>query len=211
VRRRRAGLSCLALPSGEVFHGGGLCEYVGITHAPRPHRIVVGHLDQRRVYEPEYLIAIARSGVMLGFDTFGTACAYDSAGIDDPTDSQRIELLARIVQAGFVGRCVLSHDVGCKSMLRRHGGGYSHLLTNLRPSTLMRGLTGEALEQMFIGNPARWLAGDDPGFAMRTPDVRQGRLACRWPHPGVVCTELGDLPGRADEGAGPGGGDVRQP
>lgn len=129
-----------------------------------PQRIVIGHLDQRRVYEPDYLIAIARSGVMLGFDTFGTTYAYDSAGIDDPTDSQRIELLARIVQAGFIDQCVLSHDVGCKSMLRRHGGGgYSHLLTDLRPSMLMRGLTEEALEQMFIRNPARWLAGDDPG------------------------------------------------
>jgi predicted metal-dependent phosphotriesterase family hydrolase len=49
-------------------------------------------------------------------------------------------------------------------MLRRHGGGgYSHLLTDLRPSMLMRGLTEEALDQMFIRNPARWLAGDDPG------------------------------------------------
>jgi phosphotriesterase-related protein len=63
-----------------------------------------------------------------------------------------------------VGQCVLLHDVACKSMLRRYGGGgYSYLLTDLRPSTLMRGPTEEALEQMLIRNPARWLAGDDSG------------------------------------------------
>ncbi len=128
-----------------------------------PDRIVIGHLDQRPEPDPAYLIALAQSGVFLGFDTFGTTFAYDSVRLDDPSDTQRIALLAQVADAGYADRCVLSHDVGCKSMLRRYGGGgYSHLLTDLRPAMLLRGLTEDALHCMLVRNPARWLTGEDP-------------------------------------------------
>jgi phosphotriesterase-related protein len=124
-------------------------------------RIVIGHLDQRPGMDPEYVKAIARHGVFLGFDTFGTTFAYDSMDFDDPTDTQRIRLLRQVIDAGYGEQCVLSHDVGMKCMLRSNGGGgYSHLLEDIWPAMMSRGMPEALHETLFIVNPRRWLTGE---------------------------------------------------
>jgi phosphotriesterase-related protein len=125
-----------------------------------PHRVVIGHLDQRPDMDREYIKKIAGSGVFLGLDTFGTTYAYDSMGFSDPSDTQRIELAKDLVEAGLGPQMVFSHDVGMKCMLRRHGGGgYAHLLVDLWPAMVARGIPGEVVQASFTHNPRRWLTG----------------------------------------------------
>lgn len=132
----------------DVLLGGGV----------EPHRIVIGHLDQRPDMDREYIKKIAGFGVFLGLDTFGTTFAYDSMDFSDPTDTQRIELARDLVDAGLGSQMVFSHDVGMKCMLRRHGGGgYAHLLIDLWPAMVNRGISEEILRTCFTENPRRWL------------------------------------------------------
>lgn len=126
-----------------------------------PNRIVIGHLDQRPGMDPEYVKTIARRGVFLGFDTFGTTFSYDSMSFDDPTDTQRIRLLREIIDGGYADQCVLSHDVGMKCMFRSNGGGgYSHLLEDIWPAMRIRGVREEFYSMFFVDNPRRWLTGE---------------------------------------------------
>ena len=125
-----------------------------------PNRIVIGHLDQREDRSPDYILELARTGVYLGFDTFGTTFAYDSWGSDDPSDSDRIRLLREVVDAGFARQVVLSHDLGMKSMLRRNGGGgLAHLPGTLWPTMVDRGIDAALFASFFITNPGDWLCG----------------------------------------------------
>jgi phosphotriesterase-related protein len=125
-----------------------------------PQRIVLCHVDQRPDQDHRYLRDLAASGVFLGFDTFGTTFEYDSIGFADPTDGARIDLLIALIDGGLGGQLLLSHDVGLKCMLRElGGGGYAHLLVDLVPVILDRGVDKAQLEGVFVGNVERWLGG----------------------------------------------------
>ncbi|MFI6810151.1 phosphotriesterase [Streptomyces luteogriseus] len=127
-----------------------------------PRRIVIGHLDQRHDRAVDYVLELAREGVRLGFDTWGTTFAYDSWGSDDPTDSERIRLLAEVVDAGYGSQVVMSHDMGLKSMMRKYGGGgLAHLPGTLWPTMVDRGISADLFGTFFVDNPRRWLSGSD--------------------------------------------------
>jgi phosphotriesterase-related protein len=123
-------------------------------------RVVLGHMDQRHHVDVDWLGRLADRGALLGFDTFGTTFAYDSVGSVDPTDDARVGVLARLVERGYAASCVLSHDVGMKSMLRAHGGGgYAHLALDLSVAFERAGVTQAHLDTMFGAAPQRWLGG----------------------------------------------------
>lgn len=75
-------------------------------------RIVVGHCDLNN--ELEYLIAIARRGAFLGFDTIGKEkwfSPYGPKGIATQPDYKRIKLLIALCEKGFVNKILLSMDM----------------------------------------------------------------------------------------------------
>ncbi len=140
-------------------------------------RVVLGHMDQRRNVDVDWLSRLADRGALLGFDTFGTTFAYDSMDSADPTDDARIGVLARLVERGYASSCVLSHDVGMKNMLRTHGGGgYAHLRVDLSVAFERAGISQAHLDTMFGAVAQRWLGGQPlipavspPSIAMATP------------------------------------------
>jgi len=121
-------------------------------------RIVLGHMDLQD--DLGYLRQAADSGANLSFDTFGTECHWNGLWqLRDPTDEERIQRLVHLLEAGFEGRLVLSHDVFLKTLLRRYGGlGYDHLLRRIVPHLQARyGVSQETTRKLLCDNPRRLL------------------------------------------------------
>lgn len=67
----------------------------------------------------ESLLEFAALGVYCQFDLFGTECSFYQLNPTKnmPSDAQRIENIAALVQAGYEDRCLMSHDIHTKHRL----------------------------------------------------------------------------------------------
>ncbi len=130
-----------------------------LTGGVPPGRIIMGHIDLPVTTDLQYVLRLAATGVFLGLDSFGTTFAYDSDQASDPTDTDRMILLKVLSDSGLDSQIVLSQDVGMKCQLLQHGGaGYAHLMANLLPAMISRGVSDRVLYKGLVDNPRRWLA-----------------------------------------------------
>ena len=124
------------------------------------------HVDSAGPVEA-YLPMLDR-GINLSFDTFGYEYYADNGAYDAsspwyfPRDSERVLGVKALVDRGFTGQIVLSHDVGIKMQLRSYGGyGYAHIFEHIRPMLEHVGVGPEKFRVMVEDNPARFLAVND--------------------------------------------------
>jgi 5-phospho-D-xylono-1,4-lactonase len=109
-------------------------------------RLTLAHMDRNpdvKLHE-----AICARGVSLVYDTPGRA-KYGP-------DSERVELIAAMVEAGHAQRLMLGLDLGRRAYFRAYGGGpgLRHLLGTFVPQLRER-VGAEAVEAMLVHNPAR--------------------------------------------------------
>jgi phosphotriesterase-related protein len=147
-------------------------------HAPRalaiaksegadPRRTLICHVDLDARCELAYYEEIAATGAYLGFDTFGQVEIYQYGGRQRPgrvypTDYERAEKVAALVEAGYLRQIVLAQDLLTKVQLRRYGGyGFDHLLLSVVPMFRALGLDERQIQMLLVDNPARLLAGCD--------------------------------------------------
>ena len=65
----------------------------------------------------------------------------------------------RLIDAGFIGQILLSHDLHLKIMLTAYGGtGYSHILRYFVPRLRERGVTDEQIRTILVDNPRRYFS-----------------------------------------------------
>lgn len=120
-------------------------------------RVALSHCDQ--LVEPEWHARIAERGAVLCFDTFGAEPYYDSDGSQEPRDTERIDCVRRLLDAGRAGQLLLSHDVCTRLQLRRYGGwGYDHIPTSIVPRLLGAGATQAEINLLLVDNPRSYLA-----------------------------------------------------
>ncbi|XP_060048212.1 phosphotriesterase-related protein isoform X7 [Erinaceus europaeus] len=122
-------------------------------------KTVMSHLD-RTILDKKELLEFAQLGCYLEYDLFGTeVLTYQfSQDIDMPDDNKRIRRVRFLVEEGYEERILVAHDIHTKHRLMKYGGhGYSHILTNIVPKMLLRGLTQNAVDKILIENPQRWL------------------------------------------------------
>jgi len=115
-------------------------------------RILIGHMD--RLMDWEYHVAVANTGVTLGYDQFAKEKYYP--------DSQRIEFIVRLTQAGFRDQIALSGDMARKSYLTSYGGGpgFTYILWRVLPWLREEGLTDDDIDALMVRTPARLLSID---------------------------------------------------
>lgn len=66
--------------------------------------------------------------------------------------------LAFLVREGYEDRLLIAHDIHTKHRLAKYGGhGYSHILNNIVPKMLSRGITQNQVDKILIENPKHWL------------------------------------------------------
>ncbi|KAM9440061.1 N-acetyltaurine hydrolase-like [Clarias gariepinus] len=122
-------------------------------------KTVMSHLD-RTIFDHDELLEFAKLGSYLEYDLFGIEMLdYPfNLHIDMPSDSQRVQTLAFLVKEGYEDRIVISHDIHTKNRLTKYGGhGYSHILKNIVPKMLSRGISQKQVDKILIDNPKQWL------------------------------------------------------
>jgi phosphotriesterase-related protein len=120
-------------------------------------RVALSHCDQ--LVEPDWHARIAERGVTLCFDTFGAEFTYDSDGSREPQDTERIECLLRLLEAGRGSQLLLSHDICSRLQLSLYGGpGYDHILATIVPRLRAEGVSATEVDHMLIANPRKLLA-----------------------------------------------------
>jgi phosphotriesterase-related protein len=122
-------------------------------------RTVMCHIE-RTIFKWDTLMALAGSGCYLEYDLFGHESSYYPLEPSTymPSDAQRIDQIGRLISEGFVDRVLLAQDVCAKHRLAHYGGhGYDHLLKNITPRMVLRGITEEQLNTMLVENPKRLL------------------------------------------------------
>jgi phosphotriesterase-related protein len=113
-------------------------------------KVAVGHSDRNA--DPYYHLQLAKRGVYVQFDGPGKVKYYP--------DNVRVELIQNIIRNGFVNQLLISGDMGRQSYLHAYGGGpgFEYIIQKFVPRLLDQGISQEAIDMIFINNPARWLA-----------------------------------------------------
>ncbi|XP_006894355.1 PREDICTED: phosphotriesterase-related protein isoform X2 [Elephantulus edwardii] len=74
------------------------------------------------------------------------------------TVMSHLDRVRLLVDEGYEDRILMAHDIHTKHRLMKYGGhGYSHILTNIVPKMLVRGISENALDKILIENPKQWL------------------------------------------------------
>ncbi|KAM8981409.1 phosphotriesterase-related protein [Sarcophilus harrisii] len=122
-------------------------------------KTVMSHLD-RTIFDKKELLEFAQLGCYLEYDLFGTILLNYQLHpeIDMPDDNKRIRRVRLLVDEGYEDKLLIAHDIHTKHRLMKYGGhGYSHILTNIVPKMLIRGISENVIEKILVENPKRWL------------------------------------------------------
>ncbi|XP_066484695.1 phosphotriesterase-related protein isoform X1 [Tiliqua scincoides] len=122
-------------------------------------KTVMSHMD-RTIFDEKKLLEFAQLGCYLEYDLFGTEfIIYQmNPDIDMPSDNERILRVRMLIDEGYEDRVVVAHDVHTKNRLKKYGGhGYSHILENIVPKMLVRGISQNKIDKLLIANPKQWL------------------------------------------------------
>lgn len=122
-------------------------------------KTVMSHLD-RTIFDDGELLEFAKLGSYLEYDLFGVEILnYPyNMDVDMPSDSQRVKALSFLVKEGYEDKILVAHDIHTKNRLTKFGGhGYSHILKNIVPKMLTRGISQRQVDKILIDNPKHWL------------------------------------------------------
>ncbi|XP_042210499.1 phosphotriesterase-related protein-like [Homarus americanus] len=122
-------------------------------------KMVMGHLD-RTIHKLDALVEYASLGSYCEYDLFGIEISHYQLdrSVDMPSDAQRIARIKHLVDNGFGDKILVAHDIHTVHRLKAYGGhGYGHILKNVVPKMLDRGLSQEAIDKILISNPSTWL------------------------------------------------------
>ena len=124
-------------------------------------RVVIGHSGDST--DLDYLEEVLRAGSVIGMDRFGVDAFC-------PTP-QRVETVARLCEAGYTDRMVLSHDAGChmdwfdEEFLTQvqPNWHFLHISHDVLPLMRERGVSDEQIRVMMVDVPRRILD-HGPGY-----------------------------------------------
>ena len=84
---------------------------------------------------------------------------YPTGPVNVPSDSERIDQIQVLSDAGHLDQVLASHDVCLKTRLHRYGaGGYAHIPSDVALWMGAKGMTAAEIQTVLVGNPARALA-----------------------------------------------------
>lgn len=128
-----------------------------VEEGMHPSRVIIGHLDE--AWDPDYHAEVARRGAVLAYDTFGSDFYYGSPAMRNPTDAERLEMVAWLIEQGFADQLIVGADIWTQANLKHNGGnGYDHLFRRVLPGIArLTGGDADLVETISVRNPRRLL------------------------------------------------------
>lgn len=126
-----------------------------------PEKIAINHIDVK--LREEYLLKLLDKGVFVEFDNFGKEFYISKRNGGLLTDRfaydlERAELIAKLVNKGYLKQILITNDICLKSMLCEYGGnGYAHILKTVKDMLLDSGLTEKQFQTLVVDNVAEFL------------------------------------------------------
>lgn len=114
-------------------------------------RVLLCHIDSAENYA--YAKALCKTGVHICFDHVGREL--------ENHDQLRVQMLVKLIEDGFIRQLHISGDMGKKDYFTTYGGspGLTYIMTDLKEE-LLKYISVEEFNQIMVGNPARYLAGE---------------------------------------------------
>lgn len=136
-----------ALEAIDILEAGGV----------EPARICLCHLDV--LLDLDDMRAVLKRGAYVEFDNFGKEFTCGSAYGRFPSDAERLAVLYRLVDDGFLPQLLASCDVCLKNLLTVHGGpGYAHVVGKMAARIREERSDADALlKALLVDNPADYL------------------------------------------------------
>lgn len=136
------------------------------AHGADLTRVVMSHVDGR-IFDDELLVQLARSSCYMAFDMFGFEGWHSARTVKSethqeqahmPCDAERVDLIKKLIEEGFVRQLLISHDIDAKYRLRRYGGGgYTHILSNVVPLMRRKGIREHEIQEILVKNASQLL------------------------------------------------------
>lgn len=132
-----------------------------LSSGVNPKSICISHVDVEN--NEDYIYQLLNKGVYIEFDNFGKEYhvrreVRNSGYGLFVSDVERVKLIKKLVDGGFVEQLLFSCDVCLKTLLRTYGGyGFDHVLKNIVPMLDEEGLTAEQIKQIIEINPIKFL------------------------------------------------------
>jgi phosphotriesterase-related protein len=120
-------------------------------------RIILSHMDE--VLDRGYHEAVAETGAILEYDTFGSDFLYGSLAVRNPSDAERIEMATWLLSEGYGDQLVIACDTWAQANLKHNGGfGYEHLFKRIVPALReIAGADEATIQKIMVDNPRRLL------------------------------------------------------
>lgn len=101
-----------------------------------------------------YQSSLAARGAFIEYDMIGMDFFYADQQVQCPSDEEAALGIVRLIDAGYLDRILLSHDVFLKMMLTRYGGnGYAFVPRHFLPRLKRHGVADTALHRLMHDNP----------------------------------------------------------
>jgi phosphotriesterase-related protein len=140
-------------------HQGLAAQKVLDDEGVDPGRVVLGHSGDSS--DVDHLQALAEAGFILGMDRFGINV--------ETTFESRADTVVELCQRGFAESMVLAHDASCFidwiepwALAATPQWHYLHILDDVLPYLLDKGVTEDQIETMLTGTPRRIFETVDP-------------------------------------------------
>jgi phosphotriesterase-related protein len=130
----------------------------------RPERVIFSHMDER--LDRGYHKAVAETGAVLEYDTFGSEFYYGDL-FKNPTDVERLDYVRFLIDEGYEDQLVIGCDTWVKANLRSFGGmGYEHLFKRIVPAMRTNyGFSDQTIDTILVQSPRRLLERPAPDAA----------------------------------------------
>jgi phosphotriesterase-related protein len=138
-----------------------------IGEGVEPQRVALCHLDAHLPDHVDYHMSLADRGAFIEYDLWGNEWTNDDRREVEravrfipplPSDMERARALKTLVDGGYAGSLLVSHDVSVKIHLTEYGGfGYAHFLENIVPLLRDLGAQQHDLTTIIETNPQRLL------------------------------------------------------
>ena len=123
------------------------------------NRTVISHVDIWG-YSMDTLRRLLENGCYIEYDSFGYEGLFRFHGhfLDMPTDIQRIKAVVNLIEEGHIKRILLSGDIDSQVTLVTYGGyGYAHIVRDIVPVMVDKGMTESQINTLLVENPKRLL------------------------------------------------------